>query len=58
MMVRQNHKYKSKRQRMEIRLRQAPKPRSKDPLLRVARLVKKAKTERCLKSTTRKRKMT
>ena len=58
MMVRQNHKYISKRKKKEIRLRQAPMPRNKDLLLKAAKLVKKEKTVLCPRSMTRRKKMT
>ena len=44
MMVRQSHKYISKRKKKAIRLRQALMPRNNDLQLRVAKLVKKGNT--------------
>ena len=58
MMVRQNHKYISKRKKKAIRLRQALMPRNNDLLLRVAKLMKKEKTVLCPRSMTRRKKMT
>ena len=57
MMVRPNHKYKSKSIKKAIKVRQ-PKARSIDLLLRVAKLVKMVRTERCQRSMTKRKKTT